>query len=267
MKLRGKTVIVTGASSGIGRETARLFARAGSNLVLAARDRERLHRLAEQLEGYGGRVLVVATDVTERQAVERLAAMTAEELGRVDILVNNAGLGLHALLAEGSMENVRHLFEVNVFGAINCIQAVVPYMKRQRSGQIINVSSIAGKIAAPFEGAYAATKFALTAISDALRLELADYGIRVIAVYPGPIETEFTERALKEIEVPPRPGITRRRPAVRVAEAIVKAARRPQPEVYVTGLDRLAVGLKAVSPRFIDWALRRFYVRGWLNRR
>jgi short-subunit dehydrogenase len=266
VKLRGKTVIVTGASSGIGRETARLFAGAGSNVVLAARDEERLQRLAEELGGYGGRVLVVPTDVTDRQAVERMAAMAAEELGRVDILVNNAGLGLHALLAEGSMENVRHVFEVNVFGAISCIQAVAPYMKRQRSGQIINVSSIAGKIAPPFEGAYAATKFALTAISDALRLELADYGIRVIAVYPGPIETEFTERALKEIEVPPRPGITRR-PAVRVAEAIVKAARRPQSEVYVTGLDRLAVGLKAVSPRFMDWALRRFYMRGWLKRR
>ena len=261
MKLRGKTVIVTGASSGIGCETARLFARAGSNVVLAARDEERLRQVAGQLEGYGGRVLVVATDVTDRQAVERMVAKAAEEFGGVDILVNNAGLGLHALLAEGSMENVRQVFEVNVFGALNCIQAVAPYMKRQRSGQIINVSSIAGKIAAPFEGAYAATKFALTAISDALRLELIDYRIRVIAVYPGLIQTSFAERALKEIEVPPRPGVARPTPAVRVAEAIVKAARRPQPEVYVTRFDRLAVALKAASPRFIDWGLRRFYTR------
>jgi len=259
VKLRGATVIVTGASSGIGRETARLFARAGSNVVLAARNQERLRETARQLEGYAGRHLVVPTDVTDRQAVETMAKMTVEEFGRVDILVNNAGFGLHALLAEGSMENIRRVFEVNVFGALNCIQAVAPYMKQQHRGQIINVSSIAGKIAPPFEGAYAATKFALTAISDALRLELADYGIAVITVYPGPIQTAFTEQALKEIERPSRPRVARHIPAVRVAEAIVKAAGRPQPEVYVTWFERLAVGLKAVSPRLVDWTLRRFY--------
>jgi short-subunit dehydrogenase len=262
MRLRGATVIVTGASSGIGRETARLFARAGSNVVLAARNQERLRQTAQQLQGHPGRHLVIPTDVTDRQAVETMARMAVEEFGRVDILVNNAGFGLHALLAEGSMENIRRLFEVNVFGALNCIQAVVPYMKQQHRGQVINVSSIAGKIAPPFEGAYAATKFALTAISDALRLELADYGITVITVYPGPIDTPFTERALKEIARPARPRVARHISAVRVAEAIVKAAGRPRPEVYVTWFERLAVGLKAVSPRFVDWALRRFYSKG-----
>ena len=256
-------MIVTGASSGIGRETARLFALAGSNVTLAARSLEGLRGAARELEGQAGRRLVVPTDVTDRQAVERMARMTVDEFGRIDILVNNAGLGLHALLAEGSMENVRQVFEVNVFGAVNCIQAVVPYMKRQRRGQIINVSSIAGKIAAPFEGAYAATKFALTAISDALRLELAPYGIRVIAVYPGLIQTPFAERALKEVERPSPPGVARGIPAVQVAEAIVKAARRPRPEIYVTGFDRVAVGLKALSPRLMDWGLRRFYAKGW----
>ena len=133
-------------------------------------------------------------------------------------------------------------------------------MKRQRSGQIINVSSIAGKIAAPFEGAYAASKFALTAISDALRLELAEHGIRVTTVYPGPIETAFTEQALKEVERPPRPRVAGGTPAVRVAEVIVRAARRPQREVYVTWFERVAAGLKTASPRFVDWGLRRFYV-------
>lgn len=256
-------MIVTGASSGIGCETARLFARAGANVVLAARNQERLCQVAQQLEGYGGRFLVVPTDVTDRQAVETMARLTIEEFGRIDVLVNNAGLGLHALLAEGSMGNIRHVFEINVFGALNCIQAVVPYMKQQRSGQIINVSSIAGKIAAPFEGAYAATKFALTAISDALGLEVAPYGITVITVYPGPIQTPFAERALQEIERLPRPGVARGLPVVRVAEAIVGAARRPQPEVCITWFDRLAIGLKAVSPRLIDWGLHQFYAKGW----
>jgi short-subunit dehydrogenase len=252
---------VTGASSGIGCETARLFARLGSNVVLAARNQERLQQVAHELEGGAGRSVVIATDVTDRQAVQRMARMTIEEFGRVDILVNNAGLGLHALLADGSMENVRRVFEVNVFGALNCVQAVVPYMKRQRYGQVINVSSIAGKIAPPFEGAYAATKFALAAISDALRLELAPYGITVIAVYPGLIQTPFAERALKEIERPSPPAVARGIPTVQVAEAIVRAARRPQPEVYVTRFDRLAVALKAVSPRLVDWGLRRYYAK------
>ncbi|GAG51804.1 unnamed protein product, partial [marine sediment metagenome] len=153
------------------------------------------------------------------------------------------------------------LFEVNVFGALNCIRAVAPYMKQQRRGQIINVSSVAGKIAAPYEGAYAATKFALTAISDAVRLELRDHGITVITVYPGPIDTPFRDNALKEIEPPSASRVLRRIPPVRVAEAIVRAVRDERAEVYVTWFDRGAVILKGISPRFIDWGMRRFYLR------
>jgi len=261
MRLRDRTAIVTGASTGIGRETARLFARAGANVVLAARNADALAQVAQELQSYRGRSLAVPTDVTDSDAVEAMAKTAADEFGSVDILVNNAGLGLYAYLAEGSMENVRRLFEVNVFGALNCIRAVAPYMKQQRRGQIINVSSVAGKIAAPYEGAYAATKFALTAISDAVRLELLDHGITVITVYPGPIGTSFREKALKEIELPAAPPAVRRIPPVRVAEAILKAARDERPEVYVTWFDRLAVTLKGISPRFIDWGMRRFYMR------
>jgi len=261
MRLRDRTAIVTGASTGIGRETARLLARAGANVVLAARNAEALAQVAQELQPYRGRSLAVPTDVTDSEAVEAMVKTAAEEFGSVDILLNNAGLGLYAGLAEGSMENVRRLFEVNVFGALNCIRAVAPYMKQQRRGQIINVSSIAGKIAAPYEGAYAATKFALTAISDALRLELLDYGITVSTVYPGPIDTPFRDNALKEIEPPSASRVLRRIPPVRVAEAIVKAAREERAEVYVTWFDRAAVILKGISPRFIDWGMRRFYLR------
>ena len=261
MRLRDRTAIVTGASTGIGRETARLFARAGANVVLASRNAEALARVADELRPYRGRSLAVPTDVTDGQAVEAMVSRAADEFGSVDILVNNAGLSLYAYLAEGSMENVRRLFEVNVFGALNCIRAVAPYMKRQRRGQIINVSSVAGKIAAPYEGAYAATKFALTAISDAVRLELFEYGIRVITVYPGPVDTSLRESAIKEIELPAAPPAVRRIPPVRVAEAIVKAARKERPEVYVTWFDRVAITLKGISPRFIDWGMRRFYLR------
>ncbi len=260
MRLRGSTVIVTGASTGIGRETARLFARAGSNLVVAARDEERLAQATRELESCSGRAIAVPTDVTDRQAVEAMVTRAAEEFGRVDVLVNNAGVGLWAPLADGSMANMRRVFEVNLFGAIQCIQAVVPHMRRQRRGQIVNVSSIAGRIASPYEGAYAASKFALTAVSDALRLELADRGINVVTIYPGLTETPFHENVLKEMQLPPPPGVARPVPPIQVARAIVRAARRDAREVYVTPFDRLAAGLKGLSPRFIDWGMRRFWL-------
>ena len=261
MRLRDKTVIVTGASSGIGRETAIAFARADANLVLASRNEGALNELAAELAPMGRRVAVIPTDVTQRAAVDAMARRAAEELGSIDILVNNAGLGLNALLAEGSMTNIRRLFEVNVFGALHCIQAVVPYMKKQGSGQIINVSSVAGKIATPRNGAYAATKFALIAISDALRLELADYGITVTTVYPGVTDTPFGENVLKEVEAPSVPAVMRGVPARRVADAIVRAARRQKREVFITVTDRMAVGLKNVSPCVVDWGMRTFYLR------
>lgn len=261
MRLRDKTVIVTGASSGIGRETAIAFAHADANLVLVSRNEKALNALAAELAPLGRRILVIPTDVTQRATVEAMVQRAAAEMGSVDILVNNAGLGLNALLAEGSMTNIRRLFEVNVFGALHCIQAVVPYMKKQSSGQIINVSSVAGKIATPGHGAYAATKFALTAISDALRLELVDHGIIVTTVYPGVTDTPFGENVIKEVEVPPVPAIVRGVPARRVASAIVHAARRQKREVFVTVTDRMAVGLKNLSPRMVDWGMRTFYLR------
>ncbi|MFQ6019661.1 MAG: SDR family oxidoreductase, partial [Dehalococcoidia bacterium] len=137
MNLKDRTVIVTGASSGIGLETAREFARAGCNVVLASRDQERLERVADELSSLPGRRLAVATDVSQRERVEAMVERAVAEFGGVDILVNNAGVGLNATVADGDTANMRYLFEVNLWGAIHCLRAVVPHMRRRKQGLII----------------------------------------------------------------------------------------------------------------------------------
>lgn len=260
MKLRERTVIVTGASSGIGRETAREFARAGSNVVLASRKGAALESLAGELGGLPGRRLAVPTDVRDEGAVRSMVARAVEEFGRVDVLVNNAGVGLDATIAQGSIENMRYVMDVNFFGAIHCIQAVVPHMKERGGGCIVNVSSVAGRIAMPYSGLYSATKAALNAITDALRMEVEEFGINVIAIYPGFTETSFRENVIREMELPPPSRLLRAAPASAVARTIVRAVRQGAREAYVTPADAAAVAVRNVSPRLVEWGMRRLWL-------
>ncbi|MEJ7820552.1 MAG: SDR family NAD(P)-dependent oxidoreductase, partial [Rubrobacteraceae bacterium] len=150
--LEGKVAMVTGASSGIGEATARALAARGASIVLAARDTGKLDRLAREILASGGRALVVKTDVADRESVEALVARTVAEFGALDVLVNNAGLGLSGRVAEVRAEDLRYVFEVNVIGPLNCVQAALPHMTR--GGRIINVSSVVGKRAIPKVGGY-----------------------------------------------------------------------------------------------------------------
>lgn len=261
MKLRGRTVIVTGASSGIGRETARAFGRAGSNVVLASRNQGALEALAEELAPLPGRRLVVPTDVRDEGAVRAMVGRAVEELGRVDVLVNNAGVGLDATIAEGKIENMRYLMDVNLFGAIYGIQAVFPHMKAQRSGCIVNVSSLASRIITPYNGFYSATKAALNAITEALRMEVEELGIRVIAVYPGLTVTSFRENVIREMELAPASGLLRGVDAAVVGRAIVRAVREEKREVFATLGDTAAWNLKSLAPRLVQWGIKRLWLR------
>ncbi len=267
MKLKGITVIVTGPSSGIGKETARHFARAGSNVVLASRSARRLEELAQELERLPGRRLVVSTDVTDHKAVNAMVERALSEFDSIDVLVNNAGVGLSAPIAEASLDNIRYVFDVNLIGAIHCIQAVTPHMKERRRGAIINVSSVVGRLATPYNGGYSATKAALNAITDSLRLELEPWRIKVTAVYPGNTITEFQENSLRELEMPhPSRMAARIARAVgpeAVAKTIVRAVRDGQREAYVSLTDAAAVMIKNLSPRLVDWGMR----RTWLSSR
>jgi len=261
MRLDGRTAVITGASSGIGQATAAAFVENRVNVVLASRNRKKLEALALDLVSFPGRTLVVPTDVTDRLAVEALVRKTAEEFGAIDILVNNAGAGLFAPIAGGNADNMRRLFEVNFWGAINCIQATVPYMQAQRRGHIVNVASIAAKISPPYMGMYSATKSALAAISDALRLELADTGVGVSTIYPGLTQTSFMENMTQEVEVPAIPPVARFVRSEAVATRILQSIRLGLRDSYISPEDIAVVGLNTVAPQLVDWTMRTFMGR------
>lgn len=194
----GKTAVVTGASSGIGEATSRLLAREGYNVVLAARREDRLESLAAEL---GDSTLAVPTDVADPEACEALVSRAVEAFGSVDVLVANAGLGLYGPIAEGNPEDWRAMFEVNVLGVLHAARAATTHMLDRGSGDIVFVSSLAGRrIPRPDGAVYAATKHALGAIAEGLRVEVNTRGIRVISVEPGLVRTEFPNSSFPSAE-------------------------------------------------------------------
>ncbi|MEE4265215.1 MAG: SDR family oxidoreductase [Desulfobacteraceae bacterium] len=185
------TALVTGASSGIGRETAVKLAEKGFAVIAAARRMERLAELADQVEG----ITPVQVDLSEPDDTENFCGYLAELPAPVSVLVNNAGYSVRGVLEDVSIAAAKRLFEVNIFALMRITQACLPAMRRQRKGMVVNLSSIVGKFAFPGSGIYAASKHALEAITDAMRLELAPLGIRVVTIRPGPIATEFNDAA------------------------------------------------------------------------
>ncbi len=192
--LSGKTAIITGASSGIGEATARLLAGRGCNVVLAARREDRLESLVSELGGEQ-QTLAVPTDVTDPSACAALVDRTLDHFGSLDVLINNAGLGLYAPITEADPEDWRTMFDVNVLGVLYATQAAVRGMSRQGSGHVVFISSLAARrVPSPEATVYAATKHAITAIVEGLRMELlGERNIRVTSVEPALVRTEFPE--------------------------------------------------------------------------
>jgi NAD(P)-dependent dehydrogenase (short-subunit alcohol dehydrogenase family) len=188
-----KVALVTGASSGIGEQAALRLARAGFTVYAAARRVERMQTLTR----YG--IKTLAMDVTDDDSMTSGVQAVLSAHQRLDVLVNNAGYGSYGAVEDVAIDEARHQFEVNVFGLARLVQLVVPTMREQRSGRIINVSSIGGKIYEPLGGWYHATKFAVEGLSDCLRLELAPFGIHVVIIEPGPILTEWNAIARQNL--------------------------------------------------------------------
>lgn len=228
MRTDGAVSVVTGASSGIGAATARLLAAQGSKVVLAARRAERIGALAAELPG----ALAVPTDVTDPAQVRRLVEQALERHGRVDVVVNDAGQGLHVPVADLDPEDLRAVFDLNVVGPLNVLQAVLPSMRAQGAGAVVNVSSATSLRVIPGLGGYAATKAALNLLSATARLELAGAGIALSVVYPRLTATEFHEHLraghIVRGAVPLTPD-----PPELAARAIVFAIETGAPEVLV----------------------------------
>ena len=233
MELAGKIVVVTGASMGIGEAIAKLFADHGASVVMLSRDAGRV----EAARGRVGRVertLALACDVRHREEIDRAIGLTLHHFLRIDIWVNNAGHGLLDSVAQMEMAACREMFDTNFFGAVMGMQAVVPVMRQQGGGTIINISSVAGHIPLPFHAAYSATKFAMNAIGKAAGAELQKDGIHVLTVCPGYVRTAFNQNVVLGNERKKvRPDAVRGITAERVARATLRGYVKKKREVIV----------------------------------
>jgi short-subunit dehydrogenase len=250
--LKNATVIVTGASSGIGRAAALEFARRGANLVLAARRAELLDEVAHACRDLGAGCETVVTDVTRRDDCERLIAAA----GEVDVLVNNAGFAIFDAIESARPDDLESMMQTNYFGAVWCTQSVLPQMLARRRGTIVNVASIAGIMGYARMGGYSATKFAMIGFSEALRDEVLGRGVRVALVCPGTVETQFFEKA----ERGKMPGASRLILAIkpeRVARAIVDAAEDGRYRRILPGGAAMFLRMKEAFPRFAHMLMRR----------
>jgi NAD(P)-dependent dehydrogenase (short-subunit alcohol dehydrogenase family) len=269
-----RVVLVTGASSGIGLATAREAERRGHRVYGGT-------RRPEALAGFGsarGRILPIRLDVTRPEEAGRAVAEIVRAEGRLDALVNNAGYAQYGAIEDVSSERWQRQYEVNFFGAIETIRAALPPMRQAKGGTIVNVSSVGGKVTIPFAGPYCSSKHALESLSDSLRVEVAPFGIRVVVIEAGPIESRFDDRAFEEVaELLHRPGPYSplyggaeaamkgdfqkgKRPAEDVARVILDAieAARPKTRYRVTSMARILIPLRAFLPdRLLDAAFRR----------
>jgi len=263
--LKGKVVLITGASSGFGQDAARLFAKEGCKVVLAARRLDRLQMLAGEIQDAGGEALAVPVDISEPAEIQVMVRSALDLYQKIDILFNNAGFGAvnwFEKLDPG--RSIETLIQVNLIGTILVTRAILPNMLERGQGHIINMCSIAGLIAPPLITTYSASKHGLRAFTDALRREVSPFGIRVSAIYPGPAQTEFGSRLEKTRS---RETVNRirfmnaRMSSAYVAARVVDLAKRPRRTLIIPWWFRIITTFDTLFPVIVDWILYFFSKR------
>ncbi|MCS7015971.1 MAG: SDR family oxidoreductase [Gemmatales bacterium] len=255
-------IIITGASRGIGEALARRLAYYGAHLCLAARSAEQVHRLAQHLRTFGrSQIIALGMDVTNADDRKLLIESTVYYLGGLDVLVNNAGVGASGLFEEGTPQRLRQIMETNFFAAAELMRLAIPHLARSPlGGMIVNVSSVLGRRGVPGYGDYCASKFALTGLSEALRAELVRYGIHVLTVSPGLIDTPFNQHMLEQRFRPPWRD-TERMSASQCAREIVSAMLKRKNELVITAAGRFLVWANRLVPGLVDWVLAKLMQR------
>ena len=251
----GLNAVVTGASSGIGEGLARRLAGAGARVALVARRADRLEALAAQITAAGGQALVVPCDVADRAESEAAARRVLDAFGSVELLVNNAGYGHHRRFLDWDVEDMERMMRVNFFGAVYWTKALLPQMVERRRGWLVFVSSVAGKLGVPEESAYAASKFAMNGLAEALSYEVEDAGVHVLTVCPGTIRTEFfDEEALRRMPPVSRRMMVDVEPMV---EAIIDSLARGRHELTFPRFIATGYIVRAIAPGIMRRNTRR----------
>ena len=257
MELSGKVAVITGASMGIGEALAKLFVEQGANVVLLSRDSSRAEAARTRI-GFPERTAAFACDVRHSEEIDRVIALTLHHFKRIDIWINNAGHGLLDSVSEMGMAACHDMFETNFIGAVSAMQKVIPIMRQQGGGAIINISSVAGHIPLPFHAAYSATKFALNAMGKGAGVELKKDGVHVLTVCPGYVQTAFSENAVRGNELKKvRPSSVRGITAERVARATLQGYLKGKREVIVPWTMHIPVKLYQLFPGLVEWAMAR----------
>jgi len=261
---KDKVVLVTGGSSGLGRTIAEAFGAAGAKVVIAGLEAEAVETAAGQMRDAGCEALGIHADITQQEQVDALFARALDRFGRLDVLVNNAGRSMRGKIMDTTPEQFRELMELNLIALVRCTRAAVPHLLQQR-GHVVNIGSLAAKSAARWVGAYPATKFAVAAYSQQLRLELGQEGLHVLLVCPGPIARKdprlYPLEGLEDVpERARRPGAgvqVKAIPPEWLAQAILRACERRRPELVIPGKARWLFALSQLWPGLGDWIVLR----------
>lgn len=249
MNFKDKVVLITGASSGIGRESAKEFAKLGANIVLVSRTKEKLDQVANELRKFNVITLTCQCDVSNKDQVKEMSKMVLDKFDSVDILVNNAGFAIYGSVSDLSIGEIESQMETNYFGMVYCIKNFLPTMIEKKTGHIVNVASVAASFGLPGIASYCASKFAMLGFSEGLKHELKNSGVGITVVSPIMVRTNFFEHpSFENVSKFSSTSLSSKT----VAKAILKAANSPRLEIIVPSVIRGVVWMKNTFPYFIN---------------